>query len=256
MHTSSWSLFHSRLSFALNMKMLHPREVIDRAIQTWENEESNAKLQQLEAFVRQILGWREFMRGIYWAFMPEYRTWNHFGHSERLPGYYWSGETRMRCMEACISQTLRLAYAHHIQRLMVTGNFALLAGVHPDKVDAWYLGVYIDAVEWVETTNTRGMSQYADGGIIASKPYAASANYISSMSDYCAPCSYEAKGSEGNDTCPFNSLYWDFFDRNKPLLEGHPRLGLVYSNWRKQGTARQRAVKKRAEWVRSHLEEL
>jgi deoxyribodipyrimidine photolyase-related protein len=256
MHTSSWSLFHSRLSFALNVKLLSPGEVVDAAVQRLREQGQTDGLAQVEGFVRQILGWREFMRGVYWAFMPDYATWNHFGHQGRLPGFYWDGETRMRCLRECISQTLVRAYAHHIQRLMVTGNFALLAGVHPDEVDEWYLGVYIDAVQWVETTNTRGMSQFADGGIVASKPYAASANYISAMSDYCKHCEFDAKKREQDNACPFNSLYWDFFARSREALRQVPRIATVYATWDRMEPALKRAIRKRAGWVLAHLQEL
>ena len=229
MTTESWSLFHSRLSFALNTKMLHPMEVIESAIQQSRKPSGRSvTIEQLEGFVRQILGWREYMRGIYWAHMPDYETLNHFGHKGDLPEFYWTADTRMQCMQAAISQSLQHAYAHHIQRLMVTGNFALLAGVHPDQVDAWYLGVYIDAVQWVEIVNTRGMSQFADGGMVATKPYISSANYIRKMSDYCDRCWYEPGAKSGNRSCPFNSLYWDFLIRHRRKLEKNPRVAMMY----------------------------
>jgi deoxyribodipyrimidine photolyase-related protein len=183
MTRQSWSVFHSRLSFVLNTKILHPMEVIQAALDSWEKNKEVISIQQVEGFIRQILGWREYMRGMYWALMPDFADMNFFNHNKPLPRYYWDGRTKMTCMKTVIEQSLKYAYAHHIQRLMVTGNFALLAGVQPDEVDAWYLGIYIDAIQWVEITNTRGMSQYADGGIIATKPYVSSANYINSMSD-------------------------------------------------------------------------
>jgi deoxyribodipyrimidine photolyase-related protein len=169
--------------------------------------------------------------------MPDYKKMNFFGHEGKLPGYYWSGDTRMKCMAEVIGQSLEHAYAHHIQRLMVAGNFALLAGVDPDEVDAWYLGVYIDAVEWVELVNTRGMSQFADGGIAATKPYICSANYIRSMSDYCDDCHYSWKAKTGDRACPFNSLYWHFLARHRDLLEKNPRVGMMYRTWDRMKSA-------------------
>jgi deoxyribodipyrimidine photolyase-related protein len=179
MTSTNGFLFHSLLSFALNTKMLHPMEVIQAAIACARSASGQAvSIEQLEGFVRQILGWREYMRGIYWARMPDYASLNHFGHTAGLPDFYWTAETRMNCLHTVISHSLTQAYAHHIQRLMITGNFALLAGIDPDEVDRWYLGIYMDAVQWVEIVNTRGMSQYADGGLVATKPYISSANYI------------------------------------------------------------------------------
>ncbi len=228
MTREDWSLFHSRLSFALNVKLLDPLEVIQAAVKRWEDDAARITIAQVEGFVRQILGWREYMRGIYWTLMPEFETMNFFGHTAKLPDYYWTGETRMQCLARSIGQSLDYAYAHHIQRLMVTGNFALLAGVHPDAVDAWYLGVYVDAVQWVEMPNTRGMSQFAEGGLIATKPYVSSANYIHKMSDYCPGCFYDHKQRYGDKACPFNSLYWHFLERHRKLLAKNPRMGTMY----------------------------
>jgi deoxyribodipyrimidine photolyase-related protein len=198
MTPNEWSLYHSRISFSMNVKMISPKEVIDRAIQEWENRKDEIEYNQLEGFVRQIIGWREYMRGIYWLKMPEFATLNFFNHTEKLPDWFWTGKTKMNCLKDAITQSLEYAYAHHIQRLMVTGNFALLAGVHPDEVDAWYLGIYIDAIEWVEITNTRGMSQFADGGIVGTKPYVSSASYIDKMSHYCSSCNYDKKKKTGD----------------------------------------------------------
>jgi deoxyribodipyrimidine photolyase-related protein len=231
MTSASKDLFHSRLSFALNTKMLSPLEVIRAAEEAWRADPGAYAVEQVEGFIRQILGWREYVRGIYWKHMPDYAEENFFGHSRPLPRYYWNADTKMSCMKHAIGQSLEDAYAHHIQRLMVTGNFALLAGIHPDEVDAWYLGVYIDAVEWVEMPNTRGMSQFADGGIMATKPYAASANYINSMGDYCGGCEYDPKKRTGPGACPFNSLYWDFIERNRSKLDKNPRMGMMYRVW-------------------------
>jgi deoxyribodipyrimidine photolyase-related protein len=228
MHTQYWSLFHSRLSFALNLKMLSPREVVVAAEATWKNNQTKISLAQCEGFIRQILGWREYMRGIYWAKMPNYASLNFFNHKNELPEWFWTGKTKMNCLHHAVAQSLEYAYAHHIQRLMVTGNFMLLAGIDPDAVDAWYLGIYIDAIEWVEITNTRGMSQFADGGIVGSKPYVSSANYIDKMSDYCKKCYYDKKEKTTHNACPFNSLYWDFYERNRSKLEKNPRIGMMY----------------------------
>ena len=254
MTADSWSLFHSRLSFALNTKMLDPLEVI-RAAVTASQKGSGAKvgIEQLEGFVRQILGWREYVRGIYWAHMPGYENLNYFGHSKDLPPYYWTADTGMNCMRAAIAQSLRHAYAHHIQRLMVTGNFALLAGVHPDQVDAWYLGVYIDAVQWVEIVNTRGMSQFADGGIAATKPYVSSANYINKMSDYCTKCYYNKSKRYGERACPFNSLYWDFFETHREKLENNHRLGMVYRNLNKMDSPERENIRRQAASYRNRI---
>jgi deoxyribodipyrimidine photolyase-related protein len=227
----SWSLFHSRLSFALNSKLLSPAEVIKQVIEHWKDNSKKITIAQTEGFIRQILGWREFMRGVYWAKMPEYENLNFFQHKKDLPDFYWSGKTKMNCMKKAIRQSLDYAYAHHIQRLMVTGNFALLAGIDPDAVDAWYLGIYIDAIQWVEITNTRGMSQFADGGIIGTKPYVSSANYIDKMSDYCNNCYYNNKRKHGQKACPFNSLYWNFYDRHRKKLENNPRIAMMYRTW-------------------------
>ncbi|MEM0449045.1 MAG: cryptochrome/photolyase family protein [Methanomassiliicoccales archaeon] len=227
MSKEHWSMFHSRLSFALNTKMLHPMEVMKAAVDAYHKDQSYIGLPQVEAFVRQILGWREYMRGVYWARMPEYGKMNHFGHERALPHYYWNGETRMECMRHCILQSLRYAFAHHIQRLMVTGNFALLSGIDPDEVDAWYLGIYIDAVQWVEMPNTRGMSQFADGGIVATKPYISSARYMKKMSDYCRGCYYNPQKRYGPRSCPFNSLFWTFLHRHYDKLKKNPRVAMM-----------------------------
>lgn len=230
MDTRDRSLFHSRLSFSLNTKMISPKEVVKGVVDHWR-ERGNAKINQVEGFVRQVLGWREYLRGVYWANMPGFSRMNYFGNSKKLPIFYWTGKTRMNCMKHAIGQSLQEAYAHHIQRLMVTGNFALLAGIDPDEVDRWYLGVYIDAIEWVEITNTRGMSQFADGGLIATKPYVSSANYIRKMSNYCENCHYDYKMRTGERACPFNSLYWNFMVSNREKLEKNPRIGMVYRSW-------------------------
>ncbi|MBE7177436.1 MAG: cryptochrome/photolyase family protein [Mucilaginibacter polytrichastri] len=227
------SLFHSRLSFALNTKMISPAEVIGAAVDAWQSHRKTISMAQIEGFVRQILGWREFMRGVYWAHMPGFAKENFFGHQRTLPKWFWDGKTKMNCLGNAIGNSLKNGWAHHIQRLMVIGNFALLAGCDPDEVDEWYLGVYIDAIQWVEITNTRGMSQFADGGIVATKPYVSSAAYIHKMSDYCENCFYDYRKKTGEKACPYNSLYWNFLDANAKKLENNPRIGMVYKTWAK-----------------------
>ena len=233
MTTDAWSVYHSRISYAMNVKLLSPKEVVDAVIQAYRSNEHSIALNQVEGFVRQVIGWREYMRGIYWMHMPDYASLNYFNHKNKLPDWYWTGETNMKCLSHSIKQSLKFAYAHHIQRLMVTGNFALLLGIHPDEVDSWYLGIYIDALDWVEITNTRGMSQFADGGIVGTKPYVSSANYIDKMSSYCGKCHYNSKQKVGDKACPFNSLYWHFYARNEYLLRKNPRIGMMYVTWDK-----------------------
>ncbi len=234
---STWDpfLFHSRLSFSMNTKMISPLEVVQKVESYWVEHQDQISISQVEGFIRQIIGWREYMRGIYWAKMPEFAELNFFAHDRKLPKWFWTGQTKMKCLSEAIGQSLDLAYAHHIQRLMVTGNFALLAGIHPDEVDKWYLGIYIDAIEWVEITNTRGMSQFADGGIVGTKPYVSSANYIKKQGNYCSHCAYDPNKKIGEDACPFNSLYWHFYDRNRDKLEKNPRIGMAYKTWDKMG---------------------
>jgi deoxyribodipyrimidine photolyase-related protein len=257
MTSESWSLFHSRLSFSLNTKMLHPMEVIQAAIaQAQSATGKRITIEQLEGFIRQILGWREYMRGIYWACMPGYEAMNYFDHKETLPDYYWTGKTRMNCMRTAIAQSLNHAYAHHIQRLMVTGNFALLAGVHPDSVDSWYLGIYMDAVQWVEIINTRGMSQYADGGIVATKPYISSANYIRKMSDYCNRCFYKPDKSTGDRSCPFNSLYWDFLNRHRGKLAKNHRVAMMYHSLDRMKDDARKELLRQAKLYRAEIDSL
>jgi deoxyribodipyrimidine photolyase-related protein len=183
---------------------------------------------------------------MYWHLMPEFEKMNYFGHTAKLPGFYWTGETRMRCLEQVITQSLVHAYAHHIQRLMVTGNFALLAGVLPSAVERWYLGIYIDAVQWVELPNTLGMSQFVDGGILATKPYVSSARYINRMSDYCPSCHYRHTKSVGESACPFNSLYWDFVVRSRDYLRRNARMAMIYRTWDKMDRARRTEIRQQA----------
>lgn len=219
-------MFHSHIALYLNIGLLDPLECVRAAERAYHD--GAAPLNAVEGFIRQILGWREYVRGIYWLLMPEYKTRNALGAQRDLPAFYWDGQTQMNCLRQCVLETRQNAYAHHIQRLMVLGNFALLAGVEPDQVNEWYLLVYADAYEWVELPNVHGMVLFADGGVLGSKPYAASGAYINRMSDYCAGCSYKVGTKNGPKACPFNYLYWDFMDRNAGRLRGNPRLGFVY----------------------------
>jgi Uncharacterized protein related to deoxyribodipyrimidine photolyase len=256
MHTDYWSLFHARLSFSLNTKMLSPREVVERAINYWQDHRAQVNEAQIEGFVRQIIGWREFIRAIYWHHMPNYSTTNFFEHSAKLPAYYWTAKTKMQCMAKSIEQSLKFSYAHHIQRLMVTGNFALLSGVAPDEVDAWYLGIYIDALQWVELPNTRGMSQFADGGILATKPYISSGSYINKMSNYCQSCHYDVNQRVGENACPFNSLYWHFIETHKKQLRNNGRMGLILNQWDKRDESDKQELLKQARFYLSQVDSL
>lgn len=256
MSTRGYLLFHSRLSFSLNTKMITPREVVETAIAEFESNPQAISLAQIEGFVRQVIGWREFVRLIYWREMPAYKEQNFFAAKRDLPQYYWTAETKMNCLQKSIQQSLDYSYAHHIQRLMVTGNFALIAGIDPNQVDAWYLGIYADAIEWVELPNTRGMSQFADGGLIATKPYASSGNYINKMSNYCQSCYYDVKLKSGPKSCPFNSLYWHFLNRHRDQLAANPRMGLMYRQWDKRPAEEQDAILQQADTWLVNLNEL
>jgi len=227
MHTDEKFLFHSRLSFAMNAKILAPNEVINTVLDHFYDKSNDINISQVEGFVRQILGWREYMRGIYWKEMPKYKELNTLNNTNKLPEFFWTGDTKMNCLKKAIGQSLDASYAHHIQRLMVIGNFSLLTQIDPDEVDKWYLGVYIDAIEWVEITNTRGMSQFADGGIVATKPYVSSANYINKMSNYCSGCHYSHTKKIGKKACPFNSLYWNFLSDKKEHFKDNQRMNMM-----------------------------
>lgn len=242
-------LWHSRLSVALNLKLLNPREVIAAAEDAYRA--GLAPLNAVEGFVRQVLGWREYVRGLYWWKMPGYLERNAMGAEAALPGFYWTGATRCNCLRAAIGQTLERGYAHHIQRLMVTGLYALLLGVKPQAVHAWYLAVYVDAVEWVELPNTLGMSQYADGGLMASKPYVASGKYIERMSNYCAGCNYRPGEAVGERACPFTTLYWDYLARHAERLAGNARMRMQLNNLRRLDGARLAAIRERAAQIRA-----
>lgn len=221
-------MYHAHISFYLNCGLLDPLEVVQRAEQAYRARQ--APLNAVEGFIRQIIGWREYIRGIYWLRMPDYKQENFLNATRNLPEFYWTGKTEMNCMKQCITETRQNAYAHHIQRLMVLGNFALLAGIDPEQVNEWYLIVYADAYEWVELPNVSGMILFADGGYLASKPYAASGAYINKMSDYCKNCRFDVNEKSGPNACPFNYLYWNFMIENKDKLERNPRLGLTYAS--------------------------
>ena len=254
MHTDEKFLFHSRLSFAMNSKMLSPKEVIETVVGFYHENEETITLSQVEGFVRQILGWREYVRGIYWKEMPNYSKMNALENYHKLPEFYWTGKTKMNCMQKAISQSLEEAYAHHIQRLMLIGNFSLLTQMHPDEVDAWYLGVYIDAIEWVEMPNTRGMSQYADGGIIATKPYVSSGSYINKMSNYCGSCHYNVKDKLGEKACPFNSLYWNFLDDKREYFAKNQRMSMMLALLNKMQPEELTKIKEKAQHIIENMD--
>jgi len=247
-------LFHSRLSSSLNLGLLSPLEVCRAAEQAWRD--GNAPLNAVEGFIRQIIGWREYVRGLYWLKMPEYAEMNALEADQPLPSWYWTGKTRMRCLERAIDATRRSAYAHHIQRLMVTGNFALLLGVVPKEICEWYLAVYADAYDWVELPNTLGMVMHADGGIMASKPYAASGKYIQRMGDHCKHCAYQVGETLGEKACPFNALYWNFLLRQRKRLGSNPRMKMMYRNVDRMDAARIEAITARAEALQAGVESL
>ena len=249
-------LFHSRLSFLMNSKILSPREIVEQTESYYLDHKDEIDISNVEGFIRQILGWREYMRGIYWHHMPDYGDYNFFEHNRSLPNFYWTADTQMNCMHHALRNSLENAYAHHIQRLMITGNFALLAGINPSEVDAWYLGVYIDAIEWVEMPNTRGMSQFADGGIVATKPYVSSANYINKMSDHCKDCYYDHKKKVGEKACPFNSLYWNFLAENEEKLSNNFRMGMMYNIWNRYDEEKQQDLLSQAKKYLENLNEL
>lgn len=221
-------LYHSQLSMALNLKLLSAREVV-KAVEA-RYREGQVSLASAEGFIRQILGWREYVRGIYWTQMPAYQALNALEASRDLPNFFWTGKTPMQCLSECLTQSLSLGYAHHIQRLMVIGLYALLFGVKPGSVHQWFLAVYVDAVEWVELPNTLGMGQFGDGGYMASKPYVASGQYIQRMSNYCQSCGFDPKLRVGEKACPFTTLYWDFLIRHQRRLESNPRMGMQLKN--------------------------
>lgn len=247
-------LFHSLASIYINCGLLDVRWACLQVEQAWKA--GQVPLAAAEGFIRQLIGWREYVRGLYWLKMPHYRTLNFFAAQRPLPGWYWTAKTRMNCLAQAIGHTIDHAYSHHIQRLMLTGNFALLAGLSVDEVTDWYLAVYADAYEWVELPNTLGMALFADGGLLASKPYVASGNYIAKMSNYCQHCQYNVKQSTGPDACPFNALYWDFIARHEEKLGSNARMQLTYQQWRRKAPAEQQALRDKAAQLLIHLEQL
>jgi len=255
LHTQEKFLFHSRLSFAMNSKMLSPKEVIDTVVDFYHEHRDDIDISQVEGFIRQILGWREYMRGVYWKEMPDYAKLNKLENHNPLPDFFWTGKTKMNCLHQAISQSLDDAYAHHIQRLMIIGNYALLTQVNPAAVDAWYLGVYIDAIEWVEITNTRGMSQFADGGLVVTKPYVSSANYINKMGNYCKECSYSHTVRSGENSCPFNSLYWNFLEEKKAHFKNNQRMSMMMSLLEKKSKEELNEIQERAHKIIEHSDE-
>lgn len=245
-------LFHARVSAALNIGLLDVRQLcadVERAYR-----QGSVPLNAAEGFIRQLIGWREYVRGIYWLRMPEYAELNGLDNQRALPAFYWTGDTDMRCMAQVIGQTLALGYAHHIQRLMVTGNFALLAGISPPQICEWYLAIYIDAFDWVELPNTLGMVMHADGGYLGSKPYCSSGQYINRMSNYCRDCAYKVSESTGENACPFNALYWHFLMRHRDRLQHNQRLTIVYKNLERMGESKQQALWQRGEALLATLD--
>jgi deoxyribodipyrimidine photolyase-related protein len=233
-------MYHSHIGLYINCGLLTPLECIELAEAAYHK--GAAPLNAVEGFIRQILGWREFVRGIYWLKMPDYKSSNFLEAKRPLPDFYWTANTQMNCMRQCITETKQNAYAHHIQRLMVLGNFALIAGLDPNEVNDWYLLVYADAYEWVELPNVTGMVLFADGGQLASKPYAASGAYINKMSNYCGTCKYKVSVKNGPNACPFNFLYWDFIGRNDGKLRGNPRMGFMYKSLDRMGDEKRQAI--------------
>ncbi len=254
MWTAQPFLYHSLVSAALNVKLLNPREVIAAAVKALK--QGRAPIEAVEGFVRQVLGWREFMRGVYWLDMPGMREANHFDHRRALPKWYWTADTGMNCMRATIGQTLELGYAHHIQRLMVTGIWGLLAETRPQEMEDWYLAVYIDAVDWVELPNVAGMALYANGGRFTSKPYIASGQYIKRMSNYCTGCKYKPEKRVGDDACPFTTLYWNFLDKHEKTLVKNPRTSLMAKNITRLDETERQAIRDKAAKVLNKLDSL
>ena len=255
MHTDQVFLFHSKISFAMNSKMISPKEIIEATLATYRKRKDNIDISQVEGFIRQIIGWREYMRGMYWMLMPDYKKENFLNNKNKLPDFFWTGKTKMNCLKNAIHNSLDNGYTHHIQRLMITGNFALLTQIDPAEIDAWYLGIYVDAIEWVQLPNTRGMSQFADGGKIATKPYVSSGSYISKMSNYCESCTYKKTKKFGDDACPFNSLYWNFLDEKQEQLSSNFRMKMMYSLLNKMSTEDRNKIKEKANHIIKNLDE-
>jgi len=251
MWTNQPWLYHSRLAAAMNLHLIHPLKVITQAENYFKS--GKAPLASVEGFIRQILGWREYVRGIYWLYMPQYLERNTLNANHDLPALFWTANTDLNCLNQAIGQTLKHGYAHHIQRLMITGLFCLLYGVKPKQVHEWYLAVYVDAVEWVELPNSLGMSQYADGGVMASKPYIASGKYIDRMGNYCKKCKYDPAKSVGEDACPFTTMYWDFLMRHEKLLSSNPRMGMQVRNLKRLSDDAKKDIKLKANAFRLSL---
>jgi deoxyribodipyrimidine photolyase-related protein len=246
--------WHSILSSSLNVKLLNPREVIDAVLHAWKK--YSLDLSTVEGFIRQILGWREFVRGMYYLDMPQMAKDNYYDHQRRLPQWYWTGDTQMACMKDTIGQTLQYGYAHHIQRLMVTGNFALLAEILPSAVCDWYLAIYVDAIEWVELPNTAGMALFANGGRFTSKPYIASGAYIKRMSNYCNFCRFKPEVRFGESACPVTTLYWNFLIKHRNQFESNPRTRLMTANLKKISDEDQKSIVEHAAYLLNHLDDL
>lgn len=243
-------LYHSRISAFLNVKLLNPREVVAAALAAYHAKQ--APLNAVEGFIRQIVGWREFVRGIYWHLMPSYAGLNALGASAELPDFFWTGDTPMACLRDSLRNVIQHSYAHHIQRLMVIGLFAQLYGAHPYAFHRWHMAMYLDAIDWVSLPNTLGMSQFGDGGQVGSKPYCASGNYIQRMSNYCSQCQFNPAKATGTDACPFTTLYWDFLDRHANTLEGNPRMGFQFKNLRRKTSDELAAIRTAAKALREH----
>jgi deoxyribodipyrimidine photolyase-related protein len=246
--------WHSLLSSSLNLKLLHPLEVVQAAEKAYQDKDLD--LASVEGFIRQILGWREFMRGVYFLDMPELKTANHYNHQNPLPKWYWTGDTQMNCMRQCITQTLDNGYSHHIQRLMITGMFGVTAQISPQQMCDWYLAVYVDAVEWVELPNVAGMALFANGGRFTSKPYVASGAYVKRMSNYCTGCQYKPDERSGPVACPMTTLYWNFLDQHEASFAGNPRTALMVKNLQRMSDADRAAVRTRASEMLANLDVL
>lgn len=249
MHTDEVNLFHSRLSFAMNLKLLTAKNVVDTVLNFYRKHGQNIHISQIEGFIRQIIGWREYMRGMYWLLKADFKNQNQLNNHNQLANFFWTGNTKMNCLRHAIKNSLDNAYAHHIQRLMITGNYALLTQTNPDQVDEWYLGIYADAIEWVQLPNTRGMSQFADGGKIATKPYVSSGSYINKMSNYCNSCHYNLKEKTTEYACPFNSLYWNFLDDKRQDLQDNFRMKMMYSTLDKMNKKQLKQIKIKAQHI-------
>ena len=247
-------LWHSLLSTSLNLKLLNPREVIAAAVVAYKNKQ--LPLPSIEGFIRQILGWREFIRGVYWLDMPQMAEANHYQHVRQLPRWYWSADTHMNCMKQTVSDTMQLGYAHHIQRLMVTGMFGVLAEIDPKQMAAWYLALYVDAVEWVELPNVAGMALYANGGRFTSKPYVASGAYIKRMSNYCTCCKYKPELKTGADACPTTTLYWHFLIKHYDTFSRNPRTALMTKNVDRFSAEEVAAIQAQAQQILANLDSI